>query len=34
MHACVRQDRDALLKEFVAVTKADCEMNLYLVRAK
>ena len=34
MHACVRQDRDALLKAFVAVTKADCEMNLYLVRAK
>ena len=30
----VREDRDALLQRFVDVTKADCEMNLYLVRAK
>ncbi len=30
----VRDARDSLLKVFVHVTKADCEMNLYLVRAK
>lgn len=29
-----REMKDELLKEFIQVTKSDCEMNLYLVRAK
>lgn len=29
-----REDKDELLKRFINVTKADCEMNLYLVRAR
>ena len=30
----VREEKEALVKKFIEVTKADCEMNLYLVRAK
>ena len=29
-----REEKDELLKRFINVTKADCEMNLYLVRAR
>lgn len=43
MHACLnffgnkpggREKKDELVALFIAVTKADCEMNLFLVRAK
>ena len=33
-HASARANKDELLQHFISVTKADCEMNLYLVRAK
>ena len=29
-----RDDKDELLRHYIAVTKADCEMNVYLVRAR
>ena len=29
-----REDKELLLKIFINVSKADCEMNLYLVRAR
>ena len=29
-----RDDKELLLKTFISVSKADCEMNLYLVRAR